>query len=58
MKKDKESEAPEREETKPEPEVETESEEDVKDRKKSHQKAMKKENVLTDPITMGWAGYI
>lgn len=57
VKKDKESEAPEREETKPEPEVETESEEEpVKEPQEESSESNEKENVLTDPITMGWAG--
>jgi len=57
VKKDKESEAPEREETKPEPEVETESEEEpVKEPQEESSESNEKENLLTDPITMGWAG--
>ena len=57
VKKDKESEAPEREETKPEPEVETEPEEEpVKEPQEEPSESKEKENVLTDPITMGWAG--
>lgn len=57
VKKDKESEAHEREETKPEPEVETESEEEpVKEPQEESSESNEKENLLTDPITMGWAG--
>lgn len=57
VKKGKESEAPEREETKPKPEVETEPEEEpVKETQEETSESNEKEKVLTDPITMGWAG--
>lgn len=57
VKKDKESKVPEQEETKPEPEVETEPEEEpVKEVQEESSESNEKENVLTDPITMGWAG--
>lgn len=49
VKKDKESEVPKKEETEP-------KEEPVKEPQEESSESSEEENVLTDPITMGWAG--